>query len=302
MHAYLIMAHNDFYILERLLKLIDDKRNDIYIHIDKKVKNFDFDYYRNLISKSKIFFIKRIDVRWSDYSQIKCEINLLKSAIKGQYKYYHLISGVDLPLKNQDKMHKFFDMHKENFVVFRNHEGLDESRIERIKYYHLFYKNARSHFNFKVKVSQKMHSICLKFQKLIKLNRVKNINDYRDGANWFSITDELARYVVSKEKQIKKRYKYTYCADEIFLQTLVYNSEYYQNLYCYKDNDYKAIKRAIDWKRGNPYTYTINDFDMLINSKCFFARKFSTKKDKEIIDKIYNYVKGESKNESDKEN
>ena len=44
-HAYLIIAHNNFYILEKLIKLIDDKRNDIYIHIDKKIRNFDFDYY-----------------------------------------------------------------------------------------------------------------------------------------------------------------------------------------------------------------------------------------------------------------
>ena len=44
-HAYLIMSHNDFYILEKLLRLLDDRRNDIYVHIDKKVKNFDFKYF-----------------------------------------------------------------------------------------------------------------------------------------------------------------------------------------------------------------------------------------------------------------
>ena len=39
-HAYLIIAHNNFYILKKLIALIDDERNDIYIHIDKKTKNF----------------------------------------------------------------------------------------------------------------------------------------------------------------------------------------------------------------------------------------------------------------------
>ena len=47
-HTYLIIAHNNFYILEKLLLLLDDERNDIYIHIDKKVNNFDFDYFENL--------------------------------------------------------------------------------------------------------------------------------------------------------------------------------------------------------------------------------------------------------------
>ena len=32
-HAYLIIAHNDFYILEKLLMLLDDERNDIYSQV-----------------------------------------------------------------------------------------------------------------------------------------------------------------------------------------------------------------------------------------------------------------------------
>ena len=47
-HAYLIIAHNNFYILEKLILLIDDIRNDIYLHIDSKVKNFNFDHFKNL--------------------------------------------------------------------------------------------------------------------------------------------------------------------------------------------------------------------------------------------------------------
>ena len=40
-HAYLIIAHNQFALLKELLKSIDDERNDIYIHIDKKIKNIE---------------------------------------------------------------------------------------------------------------------------------------------------------------------------------------------------------------------------------------------------------------------
>ena len=41
-HAYMIIAHNEFDLLEILVRLLDDPRNDIYIHIDAKVKDFDF--------------------------------------------------------------------------------------------------------------------------------------------------------------------------------------------------------------------------------------------------------------------
>ena len=48
-----------------------------------------------------------------------------------------------------------------------------------------------------------------------------------------------------------------------------------------------SIKRFIDWNRGQPYTFKLEDFDLIMNSGCFFARKFSSKVDKNIIDKIY---------------
>ena len=40
-HAYLIMAHKNDYTFHTLLKLLDDKRNTLFIHMDKKVKHYD---------------------------------------------------------------------------------------------------------------------------------------------------------------------------------------------------------------------------------------------------------------------
>ena len=71
-HAYLIMAHNEFYILEKLILLLDDLRNDIYIHIDSKVKNFNFKYYKKLVKRSNIYFVERKNVRWGHMSQKMC--------------------------------------------------------------------------------------------------------------------------------------------------------------------------------------------------------------------------------------
>lgn len=39
-HAYCIIAHNDKFCLETLLNLLDDKRNDIFLLIDKKIGPF----------------------------------------------------------------------------------------------------------------------------------------------------------------------------------------------------------------------------------------------------------------------
>lgn len=287
-HAYLIMAHNNLDILEKLLKLLDDDRNDIYLHIDKKLKKLDYTYLKRILKKSNIIFIKRMDVRWSDYSQIKCELELLKEATKTKHKYYHLLSGVDMPIKDQNIIHEFFDKSGKEFIHFRDHDSF-EGRLDRINYYHLFFKNARNPSKIKVFISRKMHSFCLKLQKIFHIDRIKknSANNYRDGANWFSITDALANYLVSLEKDIYERYKYTYCADEVFLQTIVYNSKFYNNLYSYDNDDYNGIKRMIDWNRGSPYSFKISDYEEIINNDNFFVRKVE---DSSLADKIYKKV------------
>lgn len=59
-HAYLIMAHNNWKILEKLLILLDDKRNDIYLHIDLKSDFIDFS---SKVHNANLFIFHEIDVR-----------------------------------------------------------------------------------------------------------------------------------------------------------------------------------------------------------------------------------------------
>ena len=64
----------------------------------------------------------------------------------------------------------------------------------------------------------------------------------------------------------------------------------------YNSNEFnekvRPSKRNIQFKDGKPTVLKLEDFDRLIQSCDFFARKFDENIDKEIIDKIYNYVKG----------
>lgn len=285
-HAYLIIAHNDFELLEKLIKLLDYEDNDIYIHIDKKVKSFDFEYFKKIVKKSNLYFTRRISVYWGTFSQIESEYILLEEAIKKKYAYYHLLSGVDLPLKSQQEIHSFFDKSKKEFVCFSDFENNKEDILDRIRRYNFFVAKTRNK-DIKGRIYSKLWWSLNKLQKRLKIER--NINmDIKYGPNWFSITHELATYVVSKKDFVFSNFTYTYCCDEIFLQTLVYNSKFFNNLYSYNDVPHKQNQRYVDWKRGNPYTFKYDDYDELMNSGVCFARKFSTKLDDVIINKIYN--------------
>ncbi len=93
----------------------------------------------------------------------------------------------------------------------------------------------------------------------------------------------MAKYLISKKDDIKRIFNYTLGADEIFLQTVAMESPFYKTIV-------DDSLREIDWKRGEPYTYRIDDYDMLMKSSKIFARKFCSEIDDKIIEKIYKNV------------
>ena len=284
-HAYLIMAHGQFEQLKKLILLLDDPRNDIYVHVDAKSRHFNQNQFERLTENASLFFIRRKRVTWGAYSQVRCELELLEAAVKDYHDYYHLLSGADLPIKSQDQIHKFFeDNQGSEFLSI--HEGVMVTKNfrDRIQVYHFLQElvgNKKSDSLF-----FKIEWDLLKLQELLRIDRLKNSNlEFQKGTNWFSITHALAHYVVSKAPQIQKMYKFTKCADEVFLHTLAWNSHFLSRI------QYDS-KRLIDWKRVRPYIFRLEDYDTLMNSPCFWARKFDEDIDPDIVQKISNTFRG----------
>lgn len=142
--AYLIMAHNEPELFGILMNLLDDERNDIYVHIDKKADISLFDKFK--LKRSRLYFIDRMSVYWGDESQVKAEFALLRAAqSNGDYDYYHLLSGVDLPLKSQDYIHQFFEEHRGKEFVGVTFSDFNLKDLERkTRYYYLCTKYFRS--------------------------------------------------------------------------------------------------------------------------------------------------------------
>ena len=284
-HAYLIMAHNNFEQLKKLVECIDYKDNDIYIHIDKKVKNIDYNNIEKNVVYSRIYWInKRINVKWGDYSQVKCEMLLLKKAFEKKYLYYHLISGSDMLLKKPEIINEFFEKNKGKEFLHFESSTQNKEYIDRISKYYFFVGRNKNI------VKKILYKSILFFQKPFK-RKVNNLIVLK-GANWCSITNDFVKYLIDNEKYIKHIFNHTLNPDEIFMQTMLINSKFKERLYYNKfDNNYESIMYCIDWKRGNPYEFTMDDYDYLNNSKMLFARKFNWNKDKNIIEKLYNNIK-----------
>ena len=291
MHAFMIIAHNQFKLLEKLIQVLDDERNTLFIHIDAKVKSFDFDRYKCLAKRSKVIFTeKRIDVTWGDSSQVECEMTLLNTAVSADdplhpFSYYHLISGVDLPIKSNDDIHRFFhDNNGKEFVHFTSNQ-VEAHCVNRIRYYHFFRKKRNTFYKI-------LSQFLLRVQKLLHINRLKKNNlAVQKGCNWFSITSSFAQYIVNNLETYRNVFSHSYCADEVFIQTILINSPFKYNLYMSDcNNNHEACMRLIDWERGNPYVWRSEDYDAIMSSPCIFARKFDINADSEIIDMITSQI------------
>lgn len=291
-HAYGIIAFNNWSLLEKLITLLDDERNDLYIHIDKNVKINNMEHFKTIAKHSNVFFLDRLDGSWGTPGLMDIQLLFYKTATKKDtYQYYHLLSGVCLPLKTQDEIHAFFDAHSgKEFVHFVSKPPVSEYIYKRYSLYHFFLRYVRGEGILrKALLGVVGEKISIALQTFLRIDRQADIRKVLSyGSNWSSITHDLALYVVKNIDEIKKRTRHTFAPDECVLQTLVYQSDFKDKLYHTKYNDdYIGNQRYIDWNRGNPYIWKNEDYDELMNSGFLFARKFDLTTDSKIIERIY---------------
>ena len=289
-HAYLIKAHHQFGLLKKLLVLIDDPRNDIYIHIGKDV-SYDAAPLKECVRYSRLCFVPRVKEEWGGFSQIRSEYELFRAAYTGHYMYYHLLSGADLPLKTQDEIHRFFAEHRgKEFIYFCPPSFWKESAYK-YEQYRFFQEKAGRR---KSGLWHQAERISVFLQRKLGVRRSCGDTTYCLGANWVSITHDLVKYLLSRERLVRRMFRATLCCDEFFVQTLVWNSSFRERVFSLED-DYFACLRLIDWKRGNPYVWRKSDYEELMNAPHMFARKFDEETDGEIAKMIFQTVKERQK-------
>ncbi|MDW0616102.1 beta-1,6-N-acetylglucosaminyltransferase [Mannheimia haemolytica] len=255
----------------------------------------------NLISM--VNFTDRISVNWGDYSQIQVEMLLFKKAHRNSsYAYYHLLSGVDLPLVSQDTIHQFFDKHQgKEFLTIVSKESFERNKI---------YDRVRIHY-WAPHISERTFSnklIGKFFQKFIRsselyMKRICSADKFKTfgtalgyASQWVSITDELVTILLDEELWIRDVFSHSLFCDELFIPTIINKYGWESRIYYSKGmvndpEEFQGNLRYINWWDGSPYTWTDSseDFSYLekaINRGHFFARKFDIQTYPAMIDFI----------------
>ena len=89
------------------------------------------------------------------------------------------------------------------------------------------------------------------------------------GSNWFSLPNDAVEYILHNKKQIDDIFEKGRNTDELFMQTIL------GNVKAFSDRMIRP-RRFIDWSAGlaHPKVLTMFDYQRMIMSDAFFARKF----------------------------
>lgn len=285
---YCIITHKNTGILNLLIN--SSPKAIIYLYVDLKT---DLELFKEYTNNSNVFFIKnRQKISWGSVSQIKATLELLKVANKIQYDYLFILSGDCLPLKKESYINNIL---KENFgkEFISKDDEMEQIEIDKrvsMKYNRSFFKKNKS---LKDKIICKSMIFLNDKFGLFKNKNFKNLPKLYFGSNWFGISKKLCDYILdylSENPSYLKSFENSICCDEVFFQTIVFNSDFnfFYIPFNKSNHNFKAL-RYIDWRTGPDFPRTLdeNDFEEMKNSECIFARKINEKVDLEIYKNLF---------------
>lgn len=277
--AIIIQCHSRSNQVNRLIEFFNVDWIDLYIHVDSK---------SNIIEKINIqknvkLLKDRVDVRWGTFSQCEATLKvfnlILKSGIK--YKYIHLISGEDFPIKSLEYFKKYFFENSCNFIEYSKlpNDELVKKGYDRFQVYYPLWMIRRPN-EFFIRVIRVLYRDLILSTKMFKRKKIPFDTLYY-GSQWFSINYETFQYIteyLSENEHIIEFFKNSIYPDEMFFQTIILNSEI--SFECVNDN-----LRYIDWsaKQGSPKSVDKKDIDLALTTKNFFIRKIQNN---QLIDYI----------------
>ena len=266
--SYLILAHNNYIHLERLIDQLNDGHCKMYIHINAKSP-----FPAHLIDKPNVHFIKnRIKVYWAGYSMIPAIRNLMEYALKDDYgDYYALISGTDYPVKKSEQLIKQLEQGGEYINLLESHKS---KPLSRYVYYRFDAFDRKSVLNPKT-IFYHAAELLLK----LKGKRAIPFKLYV-GSLWFVLSKACITYVaqtLDTDDTYHNFYKTSIVADESLFQTIIGNSPFL--------GDVKGNLTYTAWSiTGETKVISQKDIALLKDNRTFtgmygtftpyFARKF----------------------------
>lgn len=287
MQAILITAYKNFQHLEDIIDFFESDDFSIYIHIDKKSVLAEKERIRLVEKKNVRLISSAYSINWGGLNHLKAILLLADEALKDKRNtYFHLITGHDYPIKPISEFQRYFEDNSNDYMEFhtlpypawkRESGGLD--RLSRYNFYDIV--------DGRVGFGKFITNTLLSIQKIIGFKRqfYKNFPSLYGGSTYWSLRRESVNYVfeyMAEHPNFLQRFKYSFCSEEIFFQTILLNSPL-------KENIINHNMRFIVWEERNgnfPANLDESDYRNITLTESFFARKFEFPISQKLLKKI----------------
>jgi len=285
-HAILITAYKDFQQLTDLVQEFPAADYNVYIHIDKKSK-VEEKTISNLLRIENVKCVERkYVINWGGLNHLNAFLHLSRIALKDlENVYFHAITAQDFPLKNIEYFNQLLLSHDGEQKGYMEFFPLPTSQwknggMDRLEYFHF-----NTYFDRYSWRGKKILDLALKIQKKLHFKRKINFKEQiYGGSTYWTLPRNILQYVIdftAEKPTIYKRLHNTNISEEIYVQTILMNSDHAENMV----ND---SLRFMDWDNGTDYGpafLTMEKHEEIVNSKKLFARKIAID-EKELIEKL----------------
>jgi hypothetical protein len=281
-HAILIVCHKVTSSLLHTVKEIESDPNTIgFIHVDEKISLEGFEFIGDISSVHMVH--DRITVEWGGFSQIQATLLCMDYIISNfRFDYFSIISGEDFIYRGisrlNDHLVKQIDT---EFIGVTSLNGVSSFEEERFKFVYksVFFNRSNSWRDI---ILRKIYRSAHHFGLLKNPNNQPFVRMYK-GSNWFTVSYSCVKYVlefVRSNPHYIDYFKNSYCCDEIFFQSIVYNSDFKYKTSSFRNNctdDNLMSLRIVDWKTGPifPKVFSYSDLMAIKSDRTFLVRKVS---------------------------
>lgn len=292
-HAFLITAYKDEVQLHTLVTQLLKYPSHIYIHIDKKSPALQKNITEQYTGNDRVKIIANpVSVYWGGFSHLEAILLLINEAFKNRENArFHLISGQDLPIRSTQEFDSFFkaNAEKEYITSFRLPDPQwANGGLDRIHYYHL-----NDVLDPKKYFFPRINGRFIRLQKWLGVKRKQPsyISAYYGGGTWWSISRKAIAEIHDFQKAhpgFLRRFRHTYCPEEIFFQTILNHSSIRENLM-------PEDLRYIDWNVvGGKFPPVLDEsyLQKIFRTKKFFARKFDSEISENLRTRLEEIVDG----------
>ncbi|TAH08727.1 MAG: glycosyl transferase [Sphingobacteriia bacterium] len=280
---HLILAHDPAGLsqLERLVNQLIYRDSIIYIHVDLKT---DLSIFKNHFNNNSTvrFINNRVSVKWASYTMVEAELNSFQQIINEEpdFDFLNLLSSQDYPIRPIGEFYQFLSLNIGK--AFMHCLDIETEWIEakqRFTKYHFVNHDFRGIYLIQNIVNS-----------ILPERRIPSDLVIKGRSQWFTISRKHIEYVLETlkmNKAIVRFFKFTWSPDELVFQTLLFNSPYQNDIV---NNNL----RYIDWseQKKNPKILTEVDFEAIIQSGNFFARKFNLSASSSILNLIDIQISG----------